>query len=42
MIWLDYCGYPIANNQTDLTLPQTIFITKGRMELYKEMNEVKK
>jgi len=39
IIWLDYCGYHIRDNQRDLTIVQNIFLTKGRLELYKEMNK---
>lgn len=42
MIWLDYCGYPLVKCQSDLTLPQEIFLMKGRMKLHEEMNKVKK
>lgn len=42
IIWLDYCGYHLADSQYDLTIPQRLFLTKGRMELHKEMNKVKK
>ena len=42
IIWLDYCGYHLANTINDLTLAQTLFITKGRMDLHKEMNKVPK
>ncbi|WP_156929597.1 hypothetical protein [Methanobrevibacter wolinii] len=40
IIWLDYCGYHIADNQNNLTFIQNIFISKGRMQLYEEMNRV--
>ena len=42
LIWLDYCGYHLRDNQQDLTIYQAIFLQKGRLELYKQMNEVKK
>ena len=42
IIWLDYCGYHLTNVQSDLTIPQKLFLVKGRMELYQEMNKVKK
>jgi hypothetical protein len=42
IIWLDYCGYHLVSCQGDLTGPQEYFITKGRSQLYKEMNQVKK
>lgn len=38
MIWLDYCGYHLASNQSDLTPLQEMFITKGRSKLYEMMN----
>ena len=41
IIWLDYCGYHLSDKQSDLTLYQTLFLSKGRMKLYKEMNKVK-
>lgn len=40
MIWLDYNGYKLANKQSELTLAQTIFLTKGHSDLYEEMNKV--
>lgn len=42
IIWLDYCGYPLADNLGDLTVIQYYFILKGRAELHKEMNKVDK
>lgn len=42
IIWLDYCGYHLTENISDLTLAQTLFITKGRMDLHKEMNKAPK
>lgn len=42
IIWLDYCGYHLAERVSDLTIVQQLFITKGRLELYKKLNEVKK
>lgn len=41
IIWLDYCGYHLCDNQMDLTYPQSLFLYKGRFELYRQMNEVK-
>ena len=41
IMWLDYCGYHLAEKQSDLTPTQALLISKGRMNLYKEMNEVK-
>jgi hypothetical protein len=38
IIWLDYCGYHLADNQMDLTPLQTLFLTKGRLKLYNDMN----
>ena len=40
ILWLDYCGYHLTDRQSDLTILQVIFLTKGRLELYKEMNKV--
>ena len=40
VIWLDYCGYHLKSNQSDLTLIQSVFLIKGRLELYEEMNKV--
>jgi hypothetical protein len=42
IVWLDYSGYHLASCQGDLTVPQHYFIVKGRLDLHKEMNEVKK
>ena len=42
IIWLDYCGYHLTDNISDLTLHQELFITKGRADLHKEMNKVDK
>ena len=41
-MWLDYCGYHLAKNQADLTIPQTLFVSKGRLKLHEEMNKVEK
>lgn len=38
--WLDYCGYHLTTLQRDLTPLQAIFITRARLDLYKEMNSV--
>ena len=40
IIWLDYCGYHLADSIQDLTIVQELFISKGRMKLYEEMNRV--
>lgn len=40
ILWLDYCGYHLASNQQDLTPLQTLFLTKGRLKLYEDMNKV--
>ena len=40
IIWLDYCGYHLADNIQDLTIAQEIFLVKGRVELHQEMNKV--
>ena len=42
IIWLDYCGYHLSDKQNDLTPLQALFISKGRHELYVEMNKVEK
>lgn len=42
IIWLDYCGYKLADTITELTLVQELFITKGRLQLHQEMNKVDK
>ena len=41
LIWLDYCGYQLADSLGDLTIIQYNFILKGRAELHKKMNEIK-
>lgn len=41
IIWLDYCGYHLTGSQYDLTIPQKLFLVKGRMNLYNEMNKTK-
>lgn len=40
IIWLDYCGYHLRDNQSDLTIIQMVFLVKGRLELYEQMNKV--
>lgn len=40
IIWLDYCGYHLADKQSDLTLAQVYFLSKGRLELHNELNKV--
>ena len=40
ILWLDYCGYHLTRCQSDLTILQTLFLAKGRLELYQEMNKV--
>ena len=42
IIWLDYCGYHLCERSTDLTIVQEAFIVKGRADLHKAMNQVKK
>lgn len=39
IIWLDYCGYHLADSMGDLTIRQSYFISKGRMDLHNEMNK---
>lgn len=39
IIWLDYCGYHLARTQNDLTPLQAIILYKGRLDLYKTMND---
>lgn len=39
VIWLDYCGYHLTPLQKDLTPIQALFLTKGRLQLYKDMND---
>ena len=39
IIWLDYFGYPLAKTQQELTPLQALFLTKGRMELEKELRK---
>ena len=41
IIWLDYCGYHLADSIQDLTIVQELFITKGRLKLHEEMHKVK-
>lgn len=41
LIWLDYCGYHLVDCQSKMTAVQSAVVAKGRLELYKEMNEVK-
>ena len=41
LIWLDFCGYHLCDSLGDLTIIQSYFISKGRMDLYNKMNEVK-
>lgn len=40
IIWLDYCGYHLCGCQGDLTIIQSYFLAKGRMDLHEEMNKV--
>jgi len=40
IIWLDYCGYHLVDNQCDLTVAQQVFLVKGRFELHQQMNTV--
>lgn len=42
IIWLDYCGYHLADNVQDLTIAQELFLTKGRLQLHEKMYKVKK
>ena len=41
IIWLDYCGYHLADSIQDLTIVQELFIAKGRLKLHEEMHKVK-
>ncbi len=36
---LDYYGYPIANKQGDLTIPQELFLLMGKPDFDKRLNE---
>ena len=39
IILLDYYGYKIAEKQSEMTIVQEMFISKGRVDLDKKMKE---